>query len=54
VPPNRNRERGPIRGAGIGLRSLHHETVLRVAGVLLIVAAFAEPIRLALSQPDGS
>ena len=29
TPPSGRQGRGPIRGAGIGLRSLHHETILR-------------------------
>lgn len=29
MQPSRVRERGPIRGAGVGLRSLHHDTILR-------------------------
>jgi hypothetical protein len=29
VEPSRYGERGPIRGAGLGLRSLHYETILR-------------------------
>ena len=41
VQPNRDRERGPIRGAGTSLRSLHHETVLR------------EPSRRALVRGAG-
>jgi len=46
---------GAVRGQALARAiARHHETVLRVAGVLLIVAAFAEPIRLALSQPIGS
>ena len=29
MQPSLIRERGPIRGAGVGLRSLHHDTILR-------------------------
>jgi uncharacterized protein (UPF0276 family) len=29
VRPSSNRERGPIRGVGVGLRSLHHQAILR-------------------------
>lgn len=45
---------GAARGQAVA-RSIarHHDAVLRIAGALLIVAAFAEPIRLALTQPVG-
>jgi cytochrome c-type biogenesis protein len=46
---------GAARGQAVA-RSIarHHVAVLRVAGAMLIVAAFAEPIRLAILQPAGA
>ena len=45
---------GAIRGQALARAiARHHEVVLRVAGALLIVAAFAEPIRLAFTSPSA-
>jgi cytochrome c-type biogenesis protein len=46
---------GAARGQALA-RALarRHDTFVRVAGALLIVAAFAEPIRLAMTTPAGA
>jgi cytochrome c-type biogenesis protein len=45
---------GVIRGQALARAiARHHDVVLRVAGALLIVAAFAEPIRLAFASPSA-
>jgi cytochrome c biogenesis protein CcdA len=46
---------GAVRGQAVA-RAIanHHRVVLRVAGATLLVAAFAEPIRLALATSVGS
>ena len=45
---------GAIRGQALARAiARHHDVVLRVAGALLIVAAFAEPIRLAFTSPSA-
>lgn len=46
---------GAARGQAVARAiARRHDVVVRVAGVLLIVAAFAEPIRLAMSTPAAA
>jgi len=45
---------GAARGQAVAKAIVrHHDVVLRVSGALLIVAAFAEPIRIALASPGA-
>ncbi|CAN5579702.1 cytochrome c biogenesis protein CcdA [soil metagenome] len=46
---------GAVRGQALARAiARRHDVFLRVAGALLIVAAFAEPIRLAMTTPAGA